>query len=268
MRHVKTSILAAVLTLLALGVWADGVIDILPDGVTTTTLASPGSYLLAGDVTTSDPDLSVITISGVDVTLDLGGHVIQGASGGSSMGRGVNITGDRARVHGGSVRAFSSTNVRVSGAGAWLHDLRLGDSPSRGLDVQLGGTDCLVERCSLFDNTLFGINTSDQATRLVVRDSSFASNGTGLSTFADYVQILNCSFTGNTTVGVTIAGAGALNGVVMGNVFTNNGTGVADSGTNTLVANNFASGNTTNYSSVASVTSQAASNEFGDNLTP
>lgn len=60
--------------------WA---IDVLPDPATGVTLSVPGSYVLVDNVTMT-ANVSCITITAPDVTLDMNGHTITGTGVGTS----------------------------------------------------------------------------------------------------------------------------------------------------------------------------------------
>jgi len=246
MRHLKTSILAAVLTLLAAGAWADGVIDILPNGVTTTTIASPGSYRLAGSVTMTT-NTTCIEITGNDITLDLNGHTLTGE--GSGFGDGVRILfADRAWVHSGTIRNFGNSGIDVQGSDmAHLENVRSIGNTAYGFNITNGADDTIIRRCEAIGNVLFGLETFGLSGNFTVLDSVFDSNlGSGIHTQS------------------------GANHLISGNACVNNtGFGIQIAGGTAFVANNLAVGNSSGqYSGVASVTSQAASNERGDNLSP
>ena len=106
------------------------------------------------------------------------------------------------------------------------------------------------------------------ASRTTVVDCRVSGNGfSGIVVNAGSNSIIrgnHCS--GNGTGILEVASSDSH--VIVDNVCVGNTTGISGDGAGNAFFDNYAAYNTTNYSSIPSVTSQAASNERGDNLTP
>ncbi|HPG26046.1 MAG: hypothetical protein H6748_15510 [Spirochaetaceae bacterium] len=212
------------------------------------TISTSGSYLLTSELIV-DQTITVIEISTIDVTLDLGGFTIRGPAlkpiGGTCSvqpGPGSGIRVPNAGTSGTIVR-----NGRVRGMPGNGVDLELSpNSVVEGVIAEQNCVDGIVVGLSGFvadslarSNGFTGIRVAGYGR---VRDSIADSNSTGI--YAPNSVVTGSVTSGNTT-GINLSGATPSSiggGVVMGNVIASNVTvGVQTNGTSNtggLIVNN------------------------------
>jgi parallel beta-helix repeat protein len=130
--------------------------------------------------TTLDSDLvdcpaDGITIRGQGVTLDLGGHVVDGTGRGTGIVTRGQAPND-AVIRNGTVREFSD-GVRVSGIRHVLENLVISDNGSIG--ALLNTAETTVRKWTAFENGGPGVSLNNVAATRVT-DSEFYSNGSGI----------------------------------------------------------------------------------------
>lgn len=155
------------------------------------TIASPGNYCLAQNVST-------ITISASKVNLNLNGYIVSSTTAGITI-NGVNpadIT-----IRNGIVQATnnaSGTGINIVSGGSGISILNVTvENWSTGVLAE-DVTNLLVQDCSLFNNNSVGLQIADDI-NVEIRDCSFSANSTGLlvadvDSTSKGIKILNCAF--------------------------------------------------------------------------
>ncbi|MEM9177770.1 MAG: hypothetical protein AAGC67_21375 [Myxococcota bacterium] len=139
------------------------------------TLDRPGSYVLTGNLATSDVNESALRVLADGVTIDLAGFQIEGpalCSGSgetfgcsSGSGSGIDATGrQRTAIHGGTIRGFADYGVRLGDASR-VFDLRLRRNGRGGV---IGSDRCIARSVHALENDGAGIDLGHSA---VVVDS-------------------------------------------------------------------------------------------------
>jgi parallel beta-helix repeat protein len=228
----------------------EGRVPFLPNGADTFVISQPGSYVLVGNVTMSDPNTTCIQVSAEDVTIDLNGHTISGP-GTAGTSQGIDQTaGSRLRVFNGTVRDFGSIGI-LPRSEAWIHDVRFRGG-SAGI-VLSSAPRCLIERCSVSGTLNSGVDFSDSGGS-VLRDCLVHANSMrGMAIFSSNdCRIANTTFEGNGGVGGVAILDPSSGSVVEGNEFINHSTstGLSVGGSGHIVVGNIARGNSTDYSGV------------------
>jgi hypothetical protein len=145
------------------------------------TIDTPGSYVLTGGLTVSDPNSDGIEILEDGVSLDLNGFEIVGpvSCGGVPLtcdpgtGSGIDAAGrTRVRAHEGWVRGFAQYGVQV-GDRAQLRNLGVESTGANGIAA---GTQATVIECIAYQSAGGGISVGSES---VVQWSVAASNGGG-----------------------------------------------------------------------------------------
>lgn len=196
----------------------DGQIDILPNGKETLTISQPGSYILTDNVTMS-ADVSCISITSNDVTLDLNGHIITGTDSGSAKGIDSYSTND-IRIKNGTVTKFGGTGINM-GDKSLVEDIKVSLNGGKGISVgnysslirvvaesnHLDGiaakSSAMIKDCSAFKNvdssTGYGIDAGDGSiiTKCISRENG-PETGTSAYEVCGIKVGNGCSVTGCT----------------------------------------------------------------------
>ena len=110
------------------------------------TLSLAGSYRLTGNLTSSNPNHDFIVITAPHVTLDLGGHTIEGPTRcftfpctNTGSGRAIAAVVDDVRVSNGIVRGMGGFGIELVGNGCQIEDLFVLESGSNGIQAYCTG---------------------------------------------------------------------------------------------------------------------------------
>jgi len=149
----KRIVLAGIM-ILAVGVGraADGVTDIRINPETGYTISTPGSYRLVGDVTMTQ-SYSAISITCSNVTVDLGGHTINGFTSSDPGIHGAELSSN-ITVANGTIRNFGGAAVSIGPNGV-IRNVRAegvatGDMFAYGL---MSGAGSIIEGCTITNCT-------------------------------------------------------------------------------------------------------------------
>lgn len=201
-----------------------------------------GLYVLTSNLLITDPNSIAITISAKDVTLNLGGYVIEGptrCTGSpvqclpSGSGRGITGVGNPypsgTEVSNGRVFGFPNYIISL-GPAAQVDSISVSDGLF-GISAELGS---VVERCFV-SNTKFGIGV-DGAVRncsvtgthqagvqgVSLLESSYITGNTGFGLYLPNPALVsNNKITNNGTYGIIVESVGTN---IIGNVIANNAT--------------------------------------------
>lgn len=212
------------------------------------------SYMLTSDLTQTDPNVTVLSVTAPDVTIDLHGFSIRGSNQCSGSGGGCSITGtghgleisaDRVQVANGSVVGAGSVgifagdvdglvirNVRVAhnrfqgisiaGAASIVENATAQRNGDVGISVGRGGR---VTDSSAIDNGLHGIQGS---AGVILERISVVSNGLDGVFIEDGGTVSQCLAEGNGRYGVLFGAFGSGKGSVSGcAIFRNLNAGVS-----------------------------------------
>jgi parallel beta-helix repeat protein len=174
-------------------------------------LAAKPIHLSCGDTITADtkladdlldcPGIGVI-VGADDVTLDLGGHTIDGDGVGDFEGV-QNIGHDRVTIQHGSIRDFVEGVAVLSARDNRLRDLALSDHRHTGIFVS-DSTDVQVRRTSSADIAFAGIFLT-RSHDIRVEDNVVTSSGGGIAArLSDQLQITRNTAAGNENEGVLL----------------------------------------------------------------
>lgn len=179
----------------------------LPGYPVSITGADGSSYVLTSDLILPDENTTGVLIRTNHITVDLGGHHIDGpvVCEGASVVCDLTGTGDGIRADGSSIVGVEVSNGIVSGAGrngidlgdqSIVRDLRVMSNASDGLDL---GSGTIVERVVSSFNAEDGIDVDSNS---VIRASTAQSNaGNGIRASGGTV-VSNCTLADNETNGV------------------------------------------------------------------
>jgi hypothetical protein len=213
-------------------------------------ISKPGSYVLKGNVTVADANTTAFEITVPDVTLDLGGHTIQGpvvCSGSpttcasTGTGHGISSSAPHTTVRNGTVRGMGDFGVLLNGVFDNVGMNKVEDVTAvsnGGTGIGVGGSAGSITRCRAFQNGNSGLSLSSGGHQVSENQASFNGQagifGGGQSLYERNVV------RGNGAAGIDIGGSNMLVGnLVQGNV----GFAFSDSGSsgyeeNVLVGNN------------------------------
>lgn len=244
------------------------------------TISQPGSYYLTGDVMVPNGTNGII-ITAPDVSIDLNGFRIVGASDSLAGVISPQVSGVRSAVRNGSVTGTAG-GVLLSPEGSSVRDVRVSDIRGSGIVVGPGGivdgchaTGCVavgigggrgsvitrstasgcvnggiyagadgvvITECAASNNQGPGYLLNGGA---LVSRSSATFNGSHGFSLSNRVTITDCQASGNTGAGIYVSGT---DNRVDGNTALSNATGVQVAGAGNLVVRNTASGNTIQFS--------------------
>lgn len=209
------------------------------------TIAASGSYVLTGDLTVTGLDTDGIVITSADVTLDLGGHTIQGGCPGdctiSGSGTGIFAAQGQSHVRNGRVRGFSNDGLEIAsrsraekltvesngdagvfgGTGVDVVGV-IASRNSQGIDV---GNYSKVRDCIAESNRSKGITVGRQS---IVMNNVVRNNGTPTGTIASGIHVFDVALVlgnvvnANARIGVQISGT-SFGSLVLENTFVGNG---------------------------------------------
>ena len=265
------------------------------------TIDRPGSYYLIGNLT-GVPGTNGLTVTGYDVTVDLGGFTLQGVPGsldGIFLAPGSsNIT-----VHSGTIRRWGNAGIRASfsfSQGGHFTDLKCLQNEGHGLQLSWNsivtrctgnrnkesgisiGSQGILKDCIANNNTLDGFSvgngsivercTANQnghsgfstASEVVVRNCLAHENGIhGIRVFS-HSQVVNNHTLFNGTSTNTGAGIRVETNAtqVQGNHSIHNDFGFVIAGAGNLIIQNSAANNGNNYGGIV------AGNAVGPLVTP
>lgn len=147
------------------------------------TITAPGSYRLTSNLVTGGTNTTLIEINANNVTLDLNGFALIGPAtctgtpvtscSGTGSGFGVDINGDRATVHNGSIQGSGSAciSATLSNTESRIYDLTLDQCGGDGIVISNGLiSDVVISRSAANGvNTFLGVG--------FVKDSFIRGNG-------------------------------------------------------------------------------------------
>jgi len=201
-------------------------------------IATSGSYRLRGDIVVPDANVTAISITADDVTLDLNGYTISGPTvcSGSPVscaptgtGIGVSSSADSVTVENGTIRGMGSRAVQLNGPNAIVERIRARSNGGGGIHVNAEG--CRIARNVVTANQSAGILGS--ASCIVTENVVYANTGDGVHV-DDGAVVTGNVLVRNNQNGVDMPFA---QGVVIGNaIIQNGGTGI-DRGTGTFSSN-------------------------------
>lgn len=118
----------------------------------------------------------------------------------------------------GIIRTSSSPKIQVYGC-------EIQHCTSRGIYLQGGAADVYMAYCYVHDNGSDGV-AKPEGSYFMATNSIFTDNGgDGVDVRASaWGYVVNCTFDGNTSAGLTLDSAYATTHVIANNIFTNNGT--------------------------------------------
>ena len=218
------------------------------------TIASPGFYFIAKDLSCAETDQHGITIIADNVTLDLMGFSLVGP-GGSGGYSGIFMSGRaNVEIRNGTVRNFKGCGIHEdssNGNGHRIINIRVKNNSLPG--ITLLGKSHLIEKCTAVSNGGNGIYAG--AGSAVIGNTCYDNTNRGI-----YAEE-GCTVTGNTCYDNGSDGINAgLGTTVTGNTCrSNGGIGIYLVGNN-CVDQNTATGNTT------SEMNACASCAFGTNI--
>lgn len=178
------------------------------------TINSPGSYRLTTAVSNCGAS-PAIRIDASNVTLNLGGNIVDGDDGGS---HGILVNGNRVTIKNGTIANFQQ-GVRINGNAGKVTGITATSCLFDGISFQ--GNDNVAQNNILIDNGDAGIFTSTFA---VVQDNVVTGGGVGINAQAD------SRVTGNRISGATVGIFSTLGGgnKIVGNTVTGStGTGIS-----------------------------------------
>lgn len=221
----------------------------LPGYPVNVTGADGSSYILTSDLTLPDENTTGIVIRTSHITIDLGGHHIDGpvVCEGASTVCNLTGTGDGIRIDGGSIVGVEVKNGVVSGAGrdginlgdqSIVRNMRVMSNARVGIDL---GTAAIVEGVTSSFNADDGIAVASNS---VVRNSTSQSNaGNGISASGGTVVSV-CTLADNETNGVF----GLSGTLVSDSTFIANGGDALELNNNSGYRGNVFAGNANNIS--------------------
>jgi len=211
-------------------------------------ITQPGSYVLVGNLSVSDPTASAIAVSADNVTIDLNGFTVTGPGKGNGTGMGVRsdtaTTHDNVVVRNGKVASWGSVCVHLPGSANRAEQLVVSHCGSDGIFVGRAS----VVTASQVSFSFSGVNTDDGS--IVSENTIYSNDNIGIFTSGDApgplggVAVLrnNCRLN---SVGIKVKGAGSR---IEDNVVSQNGVGMdLTLGTNNYFARNLLQGNAVTF---------------------
>lgn len=165
------------------------------------TISIGGSYYLTGDIFSVNAPSFMIRITASDVTLDLNGFSVDGASdiGVTPIGILVERFAENVEIRGGTVRECTSHGVDATGASHLrLVDVRLRNNGGDGARIGLKGA---AVRCAAQNNGASGFFVDEGSA--VVECVASGNVGSGVNTFVGGAVITGCSLSANGADGVS-----------------------------------------------------------------
>lgn len=210
------------------------------------TTAPAGNYILTSNLTVPNANTTAISLGGRS-TLDLNGFAILGPTSCAGepatctgTGTGVGVGGGSAGgiIRNGTIRGMGSHGV-WGGDDTRVEAMRIEGNGGDGVNGGFGSHGWLVERCSINSNGGNGINVNfGGGGSTVIRGNSVRWNG-GYGAIGFYMLVVENTFLGNESLGVSTSGGGYGQ-----NVFEANNGG-ANQATGLQVGSNVCEGNTT-----------------------
>lgn len=228
----KTTSIAALIVLACGAAAADqGRVEIGPTDTFPIVIDEPGSYVLTADLHVGSPDVTGISVTADNVSLDLGGHVVSGSDpSGSSKG-----------IHSGPVSGFVVFNGHVTGfnrgismqtapvttsGGNRFHDLTIShcgrfalsfyDGAARNISVQGNGFVSSINGAVFCGNcTLTDVTAKYNQIGITVSSGS-ATNCAAVENLGDGIQLYQASLTGGSAKGNGGNGVTMFRSVVTG----------------------------------------------------
>jgi parallel beta-helix repeat protein len=207
-------------------------------------ITKAGSYILTSNLTTTNPNITVISILTDNVVIDLDGFTIKGPgknAGDNSFGINTSPNGNtNVVIRNGIVTNFGNVGVHLPGWNNRVENMRVSEC-SHGIYAGQGSVtiNCQVYAC---EN---GINTD---TGSMVINNTVYSNYSGINTWGGAepkggVVVIGNHLRLNNGVGISVRGKGCR---IEGNTITLGGIGIdLTDGSDNLFAKNFLQGNTT-----------------------
>lgn len=216
---------------------ADGTIDLLIAPDTASGISAPGSYRVVDDVTLT-ANITAITVTADNVTIDLGGHTITGAV--TNFQLGIRATGRKnVTVMNGNIIGMGDSAIELGPRGVIRNVRAEGNNTAGGNAVLAVGDGSLVEACVVSGNSpatgaVVGIDAGNDCR---VIGNIVAGNVSPDSSSRGIVVKVGSTVEGNTVKGnksVSFGGHGGIFGeqrcIMRGNVVSDNdnaGTGSA-----------------------------------------
>lgn len=157
-------------------------------------ITQPGSYYLTGNLTATDSRNAIKIASGVDVWIDLGGFVLDGANVGGHAIVGTSFAGSLS-VRNGRILRWGGLAVTAISSGSQLADLRISDCAGGGLNLSSHAhiSACVVRNCSAVSGSP-GIRTESDSRILDCVVASTRAAGHGIS--VDYGSLVTGTVSG------------------------------------------------------------------------
>ncbi len=242
------------------------------------TISQSGSYYLAETINFATQDITGITITASDVTIDLNGYALIGPGKVTgSSGSGISASGKQITILNGSVSQWRGSGIALSSS-SQVSNIKSTNNGNYGVQV---GQDSRVKDCILESNGGLGIDTSNECviSGCTARSNSgggiYMSHGSSITnSTASYnggyegigcsrnCSIINCSVSYNNDVGIygsnstTIVNCSVVenggygievsNGSVISNCAVRNHPDVGILASNSLVIGNASYNNTPN----------------------
>lgn len=190
----------------------EGQIDISSIPVT---IDAPGSYILVKDIVSDDVDENGITIATDNVTIDLGGHTLDGSNN-TNFVHGIRTGSTETRknitIRNGKVNNWKSAGVGLFGSeNCRVENIIAINNGSEGI---FAGLNSIVKNCTAVDNVQEGIQVDENST------------------------VVNCIVRSSGSHGILLR-----EGVAMGNSCLQNGNNGIYAGSNSVIKNNICNDN-------------------------
>lgn len=234
------------------------------------TITQPGSYYLAGNI--SSASSFAIRITAPSVTLDLEGFTIAGA--GADLSSGVIVSGANAVVRNGRVTNLAFAVDCSSSTRARVESLVISDAPPAA-PVAVGvtpGINTRITRCEIHNigatGNHYGV-LAPSVSGLVLEDTVISRCGRGVVLLnSPNCHVRDCTFT-DSPEGAAVSVAGASHSALIADCrITGQGLGLSllSGSTRCAFVRNIASGNTTNFSNIPNVSTNPVTAAPNDNL--
>lgn len=189
---------------------SDGQIDLLLDPSNTTTIATPGSYVLVSDVTFTPTASACLTITADDVAIDLNGHTITGPGGANGLSAGIHANANNTTIRNGTIRSFGNAGIRNTIAarnGLIVENVNIRDMNSAGVTANLT-SGLTLRRCQFSSVPKSSGTVVSAAAASLIEDCKFE----GLTTLTGSTTIISASsgsvIRNNSMSGYTVTGGG------------------------------------------------------------
>ncbi|MEM6794931.1 MAG: right-handed parallel beta-helix repeat-containing protein [Acidobacteriota bacterium] len=164
-------------------------------------IVNPGLYRLTGNLTTANPNQTILSIEADGVTLDLGGFLLEGP-GVNGSGLGIDSSGADTVVKNGTVFSMGFDGLALSGENSRVENVTVRANRNNGMSL---GAFATVRNCLLIGNGRFGVEAGNGSSIVenVVALNGFANvGGGGIRTAGDSVLIQSNVVDDNRGVGV------------------------------------------------------------------